>query len=186
MIWILFLFSTSKIRKNLNKKLLKNNFDLIGLHHFQAIGWKNMTWESVDELNRALYTFEITDKKSISTLIATATIISQSGTVINEPTSSHNAEFGINWRGSGYLLMNGYERYESLSQMIGDKNILRGANYVSTYYPWTSAIFYMRLCLGHSHPPTGPFMCLIGDENDPFFHKRKELNRVYGILISLL
>ena len=150
-----------------------------------------MTWDSVDELNRALYTFEITDKKQICSLIAIASKVSNQGTLINENLPSNyipelrRFRPEDKWRGSGYLLMKGYEKYESLSNIIGDKNIfLIGADYVSTYYAWMSAVYSIKLCLGNSNPPLGPYSCFFGDEYATYLSNR-ELKRVYDILISI-
>ena len=149
-----FIFGiTSKLRKNSKKKIISNEDDLINLNQFLNLGWYNMTWDSVDELNRALYSFKMTNLNQIKLLIGLCTYISKKGYYINEKVEEQYDSrfkrfpllFRNPYRGSGYLLMKDDENYKDLSKFIGDNNIYsKGADYVSQYYPWASALFYFR------------------------------------------
>ena len=158
MLILLFSLSFSKIKKIIKKKHYLNNEDIVNLDLFYRLGWNNMTWDSVDELNRAFYTFGINEKNQIRLFLALCTFISKKGTFINEenPKSTYFGKLPFKYsdpyRGSGYLLMKGAELYQALSKIIGDNNIhSKGADYVCQYYPWASAIYNFKRLQLHNY-----------------------------------
>ena len=143
MFCFLFCLCVSKIKKSYQR-----NGDYVSLEQFQKLGYSNQTWDSVDELNRALHNFGITDKKSIQTFITLCTFRSNYGLLINDVKFQFSSRFLKNfiYRGSGYLLINGEKIYKQLASYIGDQNIeSKGADYVLKHYPWSSSALAWRI-----------------------------------------
>ena len=149
MIFQFLFFGFSQIFK-IHKEFISNNYDLVSVDILQKLGWLNINWDSVDELNRALYTFDVIDKVSIRIILTLTTFYSEKGNKnLEQPLTSKFPihQRGIDmYRGAGYMGLSGYSEYESFSKMIGDSNIINiGAEYVANHYPWASSVF---LCKG--------------------------------------
>ena len=144
-------------------KSLKNFGDLVTIEQLNQFGWKNIDFDSIDELNRCLYTFNIVTPVQIRQFLTFCTFKSQYGQFLEEPydeLSRKNLELFQKkqlkpqfqgfilptsknyYRGSGYLGLSGINDYLTFSKFIGDPNIQKlGADYVIKNFKWTSAGF---------------------------------------------
>ena len=150
-LFFIFSFSNSiiKRKKKYNIYPKSNNNDLVTLDQMIKMGWNSITWDSIDELNRCLYEFDITTPNRIRHFIVQCSYHSKFGTQLTDETS-HNDEdnwwyqYGIGniYRGSGYLLLSTKKNYNFFEMYMSDPEILKkGADYIVKYYPWTSAGF---------------------------------------------
>ena len=155
MLLVLIPFSISGIKRYHKRSHLKNHGDIVSLEQFQRIGWNTLTWDSIDELNRAFHSFGVTDRESVQKFVALCTFASECGTIlvgkglrvgqIEQIIALLRGKFGgedMRYTGAGYLLSGGKDNYSGFSNFIGDKNILNiGAHYVAKHYPWAFALY---------------------------------------------
>ena len=145
MIFVLIISSISIPHKRRRFQGIKNDYDLVSVNQMIQLGWKDITWESVDELNRCLYTYGITTSERIRHFLSLCSVISSCGKKMFDSSKIDYSADDPNpmlYQGSGYLHIANRENYEKFSKHIGDHNIVRsGAQYVAKHYPWTSAGF---------------------------------------------
>ena len=147
----LFQSSISLIKRSKKQYIYpkSNNYDLVSLDQMIRLGWKDITWDSVDELNRCLYTFDITTPERIRHFMIQCSIKSKFGKQKTDETPPSYDDnyywypYGKNpYRGSGYLLLATQQNYQKFEMFMGDTQITKkGADYVAQNYPWASAGF---------------------------------------------
>ena len=199
MFLILIPLSISGIKRSHKRTYLKNDQDIVSLEQFQRIGWNTLTWDSIDELNRAFHSFGVTDKDSVQKFVALCTFASEYGSIlvekgagtsqINQALAIIRGSFGgedIRYRGAGYLLSKGKDNYSGFSSFIGDKNILNsGADYVAKHYPWAFALYTWKKdkTTYNSFMNINPWTSKRTDSNWSIYQKWTEIyNKVKSII----
>lgn len=106
-------------------------------------------WE-IDEMNKCLSDFGITDPKSIRHFLSQTAHESGGGRYMKELASGDAYEYrydlgntqpgdGRLYKGGGYLQMTGRANYQAFADFIGDQRVMEGVDYVANTYPFSSA-----------------------------------------------
>ena len=121
----------------------------------RKMGWSNY---NLADLNRCLKKYDITTPNRIRHFIAQCSLESALGKYTQEqggPRYFSRYEGrkslgnfikgdGLRFKGAGYIQLTGRFNYQKFANSIGDKNVMKGANYVSKNYPRSSAGFWWK------------------------------------------
>lgn len=109
-------------------------------------------WE-IDEMNKCLFTYDITTPERIRHFLSQTAHESGGGRYTQELASGEAYEYrsdlgntqpgdGPKYKGAGYIQLTGRANYQAFCDYMGDPRIMEGCSYVSTTYPFTSAGFW--------------------------------------------
>lgn len=118
---------------------------------------KEMGWSKYNlaDLNNCLKQFSINTVESLRHFLSQCSHESVHGNFVKELASGDayenrkdlgnvNEGDGKKFKGAGYLQLTGRSNYQQLADKIGDKDIMKGVDYVAANYPWTSAAFWWQ------------------------------------------
>ncbi|MHB1454802.1 MAG: RHS repeat-associated core domain-containing protein [Saccharofermentanales bacterium] len=117
--------------------------------------WNNVTDKMVKSFNTTIIKFDITTPDRIRHFLSQVMQESSFGKYTKEIADGSAYEGrmdlgntqpgdGQKYKGAGYLQMTGRANYQAFSNFIGDKNIMKGADYVAKNYPWEAAGFWWK------------------------------------------
>jgi len=123
------------------------------IDQMKKLGWKSITQSNVNELNSCLSKFGITTRLRIIHFLSQCSHESLCGYYTKELASGQayegrkdlgnvNKGDGPKYKGAGYIQLTGRANYQAFANYIGDQNVMKGVDYVSVHYPWTSAGFW--------------------------------------------
>jgi len=118
------------------------------------LGWKNVSQEMLDDLNRTLDFYNITTKNRICHFLSQASHESECGYYTQEIASGWAYEGrqdlgniytgdGPKFKGAGYIQITGRYNYTACSVAMNDSRIVDvGCPYVAENYPWVASGFW--------------------------------------------
>ena len=130
------------------------------IESFECLGtkWADVSNESVDELNRLLNEYDITETWEIQHFMSQVTLETGYGNSLTEDTDGQYLEpgtfagdnvgntqigDGFKYRGGGYIHLTGRYNYNNFATYIGNDKILsESSEYVAAHYAWESAVWY--------------------------------------------
>lgn len=120
----------------------------------EAFGWKGVTDELLEDLNRTLEMYEINTPERIRHFMSQCAHESAKGRYTKELASGDayegrkslgntQAGDGRKYKGGGYIQLTGRNNYQKFADAMGDPEIInQGVDYVAANYPWSSAGYW--------------------------------------------
>jgi len=121
---------------------------LISVDDLNEMGFKNVTQESADELNKTLNDYQIYDFVDICQFLAQCAKETNFGTWLTEYGGKEYFDkkaYGYKYRGAGYIQLTWDYNYKKFSEAMGDYAIYtQGADYVAENYAWQVAGWFWK------------------------------------------
>lgn len=110
--------------------------EIVYEEQLEDLGLPNNTYS---DLIFGLKKFGIQNERLVIYFLAICAYNSDNGTFLIEPESDDK------YRGAGYLMLKGDDKYLNFAQLISDDDIIeKGAEYVKEKYPWSSAAYLWK------------------------------------------